>query len=70
MDLQDAPQAAIAAPIVKAAYVCTQTERVAEYVETAFRTTLSGRPGPVFLELPCDILGKAIWKDLSMMPAA
>ena len=57
MDLQDAPQAAIAAPIVKAAYVCTQTERVAEYVETAFRMTLAGRPGPVFLELPCDVLG-------------
>ena len=60
MDLQDAPQAAIAAPIVKAAYVCTQTERVAEYVETAFRMTLAGRPGPVVLELPCDVLGKAM----------
>mgnify|MGYP000843731620 CR=1 FL=1 len=60
MALQDAPQAAIAAPIVKAAYVCTQTERVAEYVETAFRMTLAGRPGPVFLELPCDVLGRAM----------
>lgn len=60
LDLQDAPQVAIAAPIVKAAYVCTQVERVAEYVEMAYRTTLAGRPGPVFLELPCDILGKAM----------
>ncbi len=60
LDLQDAPQVAIAAPIVKAAYVCTQVERVAEYVEMAYRTARAGRPGPVFLELPCDILGKAM----------
>lgn len=60
MDLQDAPQVAIAAPIVKAAYACTQVERVAEYVEMAYRATTAGRPGPVFLELPCDVLGKAM----------
>lgn len=57
LDLQDARQVDIARPIVKEAYVCTEVGRVAEYVETAYRQTMAGRPGPVFLELPCDILG-------------
>lgn len=60
LDLQDAQQQAIAAPICKATFVCTETTRVAEYVEMAYRTTLAGRPGPVFLELPCNILGAAM----------
>ena len=60
LDLQDANQVAIATPIVKAAFVCTETERVAEYVEMAYRTCITGRPGPVFLELPCNILAKSM----------
>ncbi len=60
MDLQEARQIDIARPIVKEAYVCTQVDRVAEYVEMAYRQTRTGRPGPVFLELPCDILGAAM----------
>jgi acetolactate synthase I/II/III large subunit len=60
LDLQDAPQLATVAPMVKKAFVCTQVERVAEYVEMAYRTAYSGRPGPVFLELPCDVLGTAM----------
>lgn len=60
LDLQDAPQQAIAAPICKATFVCTETSRVAEYVEMAYRTTIAGRPGPVFLELPCNVLGSPL----------
>lgn len=60
LDLQDARQLEIARPIVKEAYVCTHVERVAEYVETAYRQTMAGRPGPVFLELPCDVMGAAM----------
>lgn len=60
LDLQDARQLEIARPIVKEAYVCTHVERVAEYVETAYRQTMAGRPGPVFLELPCDVIGAAM----------
>lgn len=60
LDLQDAPQQAIAAPICKATFVCTETSRVAEYVEMAYRMTTTGRPGPVFLELPCNIVGQAM----------
>src|SRR6202171_5023806 len=33
-------------------------ERVPTYLAKAFRTMLTGRPGPVFLELPWDVLSK------------
>ena len=60
LDLQDAPQIASVTPMVKKAFVCTQASRVAEYVEMAYRTAYTGRPGPVFLELPCDVLGATV----------
>src|ERR1019366_9850938 len=34
----------------------THTERIPEYLAAAFRHAVSGRPGPVFLELPIDVL--------------
>jgi acetolactate synthase-1/2/3 large subunit len=34
-----------------------QTERIPEYVDRAWRYMLEGRPGPVFLEIPVDVLG-------------
>ncbi len=55
LDLQDAAQFSIASPICKASFVCLDPSRVAEYVEMAYRATYTGRPGPVFLELPCNI---------------
>jgi acetolactate synthase-1/2/3 large subunit len=45
-----------ASPITKAAYRVLNTERLAEYVSTAFRVAMSGVPGPVYLEMPIDVL--------------
>ncbi|MDP8223855.1 MAG: thiamine pyrophosphate-binding protein [Candidatus Lernaella stagnicola] len=56
LDLQDAPQAPIIAPMVKRAFVCHTPSRIPEYIDMAFRTAISGRPGPVYLELPVDVL--------------
>ncbi len=56
LDLQDMQQATVIEPIVKEAYVCHNPERIAEYFDMAYRTAISGRPGPVYLELPVDIL--------------
>ena len=35
-------------------------ERIPEYIDMAFRAAMSGRPGPVYLELPCDLLNATI----------
>jgi acetolactate synthase I/II/III large subunit len=43
-------------PITKWAYSVTQTARIPEFVAMAFRQAVSGRPGPVFLEIPIDVL--------------
>jgi acetolactate synthase-1/2/3 large subunit len=43
-------------PISKYADACYETHRIAEYVELAVRTALSGVPGPAFLEIPMDVL--------------
>src|SRR5687768_4129921 len=54
--LQDMDAVALMRPITKASLRVAETRRIEEYVDTAFRIAMAGVPGPVFLELPLDIL--------------
>ncbi len=54
--LQDMRQQPIIDSIVKKSLVCRAAERLPEYIDMAFRYASEGRPGPVFLELPVDVL--------------
>ena len=56
LPLQAVDQMGIMRPITKWARSVTHTARIPEYVAAAFRYAVSGRPGPVFLELPIDVL--------------
>ncbi|MFQ5698225.1 MAG: thiamine pyrophosphate-binding protein [Myxococcota bacterium] len=49
-------QVAMVAPITKWAHRVTNTERIPDLAAQALRIATSGRPGPVFLELPIDVL--------------
>jgi acetolactate synthase I/II/III large subunit len=49
-------QVALMRPITKWARSVVHTARIPEFVAMAFRQAVSGRPGPVFLELPIDVL--------------
>ncbi len=60
LDLQDMHQLPVVEPMVKKALVCHTTERIAEFVDIAWRVAMSGRPGPVYLELPIDVLGREV----------
>lgn len=60
LDLQDMSQLPVIAPMVKKAWVCHIAQRIPEFIDLAFRTAAAGRPGPVYLELPCDVLNKAV----------
>ncbi|MDD9304987.1 MAG: thiamine pyrophosphate-binding protein [Desulfobacter sp.] len=62
LDLQDMPQSSVIQPMVKKALVCMKAERVNEYVDMAFRIAESGRPGPVYLEFPIDVLNTPVDK--------
>jgi len=54
--LQELDQLSLFAPISKWAEVCTDTERIPDFVATAFRHALAPPRGPVYLELPMDVL--------------
>lgn len=56
LDLQDMRQAPVIEPMVKKALVCHKPERIPEFIDLAYRTAICGRPGPVYLELPVDVL--------------
>lgn len=53
---QEMRQAEMAAPVTKAAFTCAGPEHVAADVARAIRIARSGRPGPVHLSLPTDVL--------------
>jgi acetolactate synthase-1/2/3 large subunit len=54
--LQEFDQLALMKSITKWAAVCPATERIPEYVAIAFRHALAQPRGPVYLELPADLL--------------
>ncbi|MGA7328269.1 MAG: thiamine pyrophosphate-binding protein [Rhodomicrobium sp.] len=57
----------IMAPVTKWAARVLHTERIPEYVEIAWRRIWSGSPGPVFLEIPADVLsGRAEPRGVSV----
>lgn len=53
---QEAPQVEAARPFVKYAARPDSIERVPFYIEQAVRTSIYGRPGAVYLDLPNDII--------------
>ncbi len=63
LDLQDMIQEPVISPMVKKTLVCQKTERAREYVDMAFRIATSGRPGPVYLEFPVDVLNSAVEEE-------
>ena len=53
---QEMDQIPMMKPIVKAAYRVDLGYRIPEYISVAFREALDGKRGPVYLDLPGDIL--------------
>jgi acetolactate synthase-1/2/3 large subunit len=54
--LQEMEQVALLKPITKYSLAIHETARIPELLTQAIRIALSGRPGPVFVELPFDLL--------------
>ncbi len=66
---QEIDQVAIVRPITKWATRILDAKRIPELVQTAFREATTGRPGPVYLDLPGDILGEAVEESAVKFPA-
>jgi len=59
--LQDMNHVELMRPITKWSVAVPSTDRIQEYVDSAFRIAQSNVPGPVFLEMPLDLLMN--WAD-------
>jgi len=53
---QELDAAALFQPITKWSAVVRKTSEIQSYIEEAFQIAISGRPGPVYLDLPEDVL--------------
>jgi acetolactate synthase-1/2/3 large subunit len=62
-------QLAMVTPITKWAHRATHTERIPDLTAQALRVATSGRPGPVFLELPIDVLFSRVEEERAPIPA-
>jgi acetolactate synthase-1/2/3 large subunit len=58
--LQELDHVGLMRPITKFATTVYHTERIPEILGMAFRQAYSGRPGPVFVEIPADVLFAAV----------
>ncbi|MBN1881893.1 MAG: thiamine pyrophosphate-binding protein [Deltaproteobacteria bacterium] len=63
LGLQDMHQEPIIRSVVKKSLVCRKAERIPEYIDMALRYATGGCPGPVFLELPIDVLTAPVDMD-------
>jgi thiamine pyrophosphate-dependent acetolactate synthase large subunit-like protein len=66
---QEMDQVAIMKPVVKSAYRVDMAARIPEYISVAFREALDGKKGPVYLDLPGDILNHKVDDEKLYFPA-
>lgn len=65
---QEAPQVEAARPWVKYAARIDKIERIPYFVEQAVRISMYGRPGPVYLDFPGDVIDAQIDEDTIEQP--
>ena len=66
--LQDLPHVDMMSPITKFAATVPSTERVADMVAMAAREAYNGAPGPVYLEIPRDVLDREVDLTKAVIP--
>jgi acetolactate synthase-1/2/3 large subunit len=67
---QEIDQLAVFKPVTKWAERVYDAKRIPDVVATAFRQATSGRPGPVYIDMPGDVLGEKIEEESLRYPAA
>jgi len=66
--LQDLPHVDMMSPITKFAASVPSTERVADMISMACREAFNGAPGPVYLEIPRDVLDREVDATKAVVP--
>src|SRR5579859_6619453 len=67
---QEMDQVATFRPITRWAEQCTDPKRVPDLVTAAVRHAFGGRPGPVYLDMPGDVLYRQVEEDEVAYPDA
>jgi acetolactate synthase-1/2/3 large subunit len=67
--LQDMDHVELMRPVTKWSARVDEARRLAEYVSIAFRKATSGVPGPVFLEVPIDVLMEFVDPEQVPLPS-
>lgn len=65
---QDMDQFALVRPFTKWCRGCYDIKRIPEYICAAYRHALNGRPGPVFIEIPYDVMEETVSEDQLFFP--
>jgi acetolactate synthase-1/2/3 large subunit len=68
--LQEVEQVDLLKPITKGSWTVSETRQIPEVLTTAIRTALTGRPGPVFVEIPVDLLMTMVEDRMAPIPTA
>ena len=66
--LQEMDQVSLLAPITKGAWAVPEPRLIPEYLARAIDVALSGRPGPVFVEIAVDLLMSTVDEDDARVP--
>jgi acetolactate synthase-1/2/3 large subunit len=66
--LQDMNHVELMRPITKWSVAVPEARRLGEYVSTAFRIATTNVPGPVFLEMPLDLLFASVDEEAAVHP--
>jgi thiamine pyrophosphate-dependent acetolactate synthase large subunit-like protein len=66
--LQDLPHVDLMSPITKFAASVPGTERIADMIAMAAREAFNGAPGPVYLEIPRDVLDREVDAGKAVVP--
>jgi len=67
--LQDVDQVGVLRAITKGVWSVAETRQIPDVLATAIRTALTGRAGPVFVEIPVDLLLNRIEDRLAPIPS-
>lgn len=70
MPFQEADSVAMMRPVTKWAVQVDSTARIPELIALAFRHATAGRPGPVYVDLPADVLQGTVDDESVVIPAA
>lgn len=66
LDLQELDQLKVVEPLTKWARRVEDPARIGEAVHQAFYQAQSGAPGPVYLEIPADVLSAAVKEEVAL----